>query len=496
MKRLKKAVFLLTFILITSLLFSCGNNVFSLEHDSNISTNLTKLTKIKENTKVVLTIDVPEGKVIDYLLFNEQKLTLLSNIYVFEINEDVVVKAYFKDDFELNYYTLSLPDNVNSDVDDLTKIKKDTLITLTIDLPLKRLLDKLLINEKEAKNIINNTYSFVLTENTVVKAYFIFEDGWKKASLYETLTFGTLITTMEFIKEGHLEANIELKENEEISELQVLLNIDENKEIKEAIGSVNYFYEETNPSINFYYDTLYSYVEYIESEEVVKFSYLSDLLLFKINNLDEFIGEEGNDLTDIEFISTIISELSKILLSNMNNDYLNDNVFLLKKFNRYKFLVIANKEILLNLNGLEDYVELITLLPDFELVLEMYFTGLNVSHLDFDIKIGKESITEVKGNLSYTTKTITKPDNLDDYPLLDSTSYQYNIYLNELTMLDIEVAGYLVDEVIKIFDFNDYSLFEQINISGLYLDKDYLYPLTAEALKENNTNIYIKWKSN
>ena len=51
----------------------------------------------------------------------------------------------------------------------------------------------------------------------------------EKASLYETLTFGSLITTTEYIKEGYLETNIEMKEDGNVNELSVLLNIDEIK---------------------------------------------------------------------------------------------------------------------------------------------------------------------------------------------------------------------------------------------------------------------------
>lgn len=494
MKRFKKAFFLLTLIFFSTMLFSCGDKGFNLEIDENMTTNLIELSNIKKDTKITLTISVPEGKAIDYLLFNEQKLALSSNVYVFYITEDVTAKVFFKDDVAPTYYSLTLPDNVSADVTDLNEIVKDTLVTLTVSVPKKRLLDKVLVNEQEVQMEVDNSYSFSLTQNTVVKVYYIFEDNWKRASLYQTLTFGSLIATMEFIKEGHLEANIEMIENGNLNELSMLLNIDENKAIKEAIGSVNYVHEETNPLINIYYDSLYSYVEYTENDEVTRFSYLSDLLFLRINNLDDFIGEEGNSLTDLEFISTIISELTTILLSNMNNDYLNDNIFLLKKLTRYKFLVIADKETLLNLNGLEEYHELLNRLPEFEIVLEVYFKNLDLTHLDFEIKISDESITEIKGHLSYTDKTITKPTDLDEYPLIESASYQYNLYVDEATMLEVEVASYLIDELVKHIDFSDSTLLEQFNISGLYLDETFLIPLTAEALKVNNTSIYIKWK--
>lgn len=496
MKKFKKVFFLLFVILFSTLLFSCRDKGFTLEHDENITTNLSELNNIEEDTKITLTINVPEGKAIDYLLFNEQRLALSSNVYVFHITEDVVVKVFFKDYVAPNFYSLTLPENVTADVDDLKEIRKDTLVTLTIDVPQKRLIDKLLINDVAANNIVGNTYSFILTENTVVKVFLVFEDNWKKASLYETLTFGSLITTTEYIKEGYLETNIEMKEDGNVNELSVLLNIDENKEIIEALGSAKYVYEDNNPLINFYYDSIYSYVEYIDNEKTTRLSYLSELLLMRINNLEEFIGEEGTNLTDLEVISNMISELTTILLSNMNNEYLNDNIFLLKKLNRYKFLVIANKETLLSLNGLEDYYELLTRLPNFEFVLEVYFKNLDLTHLDFEIKIGDGVITNIKGSLAYTDKTIVKPTNLDDYLLIDLSSYQYNLYLDEVTMLDIEVSSYIIDEIVEYADFNDYTLLEHFNISGLYLDDAFLIPLTKEALKENNTNIYIKWKEN
>ena len=137
MKKFKKVFFLLFVILFSTLLFSCRDKGFTLEHDENITTNLSELNNIEEDTKITLTINVPEGKAIDYLLFNEQRLALSSNVYVFHITEDVVVKVFFKDYVAPNFYSLTLPENVTADVDDLKEIRKDTLVTLTIDVPQK-----------------------------------------------------------------------------------------------------------------------------------------------------------------------------------------------------------------------------------------------------------------------------------------------------------------------------------------------------------------------
>ena len=66
------------------------------------------------------------------------------------------------------YYSLTLPDGVISDQENNNKIKENTTVTLTINTPIEDIVS-FKVNDIEKKDeLINNTYTFVITEDVVV----------------------------------------------------------------------------------------------------------------------------------------------------------------------------------------------------------------------------------------------------------------------------------------------------------------------------------------
>lgn len=68
-------------------------------------------------------------------------------------------------------YSLTLPDGVSASVENLDKIEKNTEIILTITPPVGKELESLKVNNSVV-SVSNNTYSFKITENTVVEVAF------------------------------------------------------------------------------------------------------------------------------------------------------------------------------------------------------------------------------------------------------------------------------------------------------------------------------------
>ena len=104
------------------------NVYYNLTLPEGVNSNQEDNTKIKENTTVTLTINAPIEDIASFKVNDiEKKDELINNMYTFVITEDVVVSVI------LNvYYNLTLPEGVNSNQEDNTKIKENTTVTLSI----------------------------------------------------------------------------------------------------------------------------------------------------------------------------------------------------------------------------------------------------------------------------------------------------------------------------------------------------------------------------
>src|SRR5690554_3700512 len=278
MKYLKRRILIFSLLLTIIILISCSNKTYKLTIDSNIEVNVNNLKKIKENELVTITITIPTNKSIDYILFNEEIIYLTRNTYSFIMTEDVVIKVIYKN-IDTGIYSLNLPLEVTTNIKDLNNIKKDTLITLKINIPPKRVFRVLRINNQTVDTLTENTYSFTITENTVVSVYFDFLDNYKPVVITEVLAFGYRLKDLNIISEGLL--NIKGNFNESTLNFDFLL--DEDIKIIKSKGELNI----NNNNINYYYDNDNTYLK-IENETIKESKYYKGFLMpFKINNFLE-----------------------------------------------------------------------------------------------------------------------------------------------------------------------------------------------------------------
>jgi predicted AlkP superfamily pyrophosphatase or phosphodiesterase len=154
-----------TFVITEDVVVSVILNVYyNLTLPEGVNSNQEDNTKIKENTTVTLTINAPIEDIASFKVNDiEKKDELINNMYTFVITEDVVVSVI------LNvYYNLTLPEGVNSNQEDNTKIKENTTVTLSITAPIEDIAS-FKVNDIEKKDeLINNMYTFVITEDIVV----------------------------------------------------------------------------------------------------------------------------------------------------------------------------------------------------------------------------------------------------------------------------------------------------------------------------------------
>lgn len=474
MKKVKKVSFLVISFLIVLLLISCKTKTYSLENKSSyITINHPNLNKIKENESITLTISIPEEKVIDYLLINNDKITITTNTYSFTIKQNTVIDVIFKDVFSPNYFSLNLPKYVTANIDDLTNIYKGTTITLTINEPVKRVFDKLFINKEIITSLTNNTYTFNIKENTVVNVYFLFLDDWLNTSFVEKLNFGVNMLKTELIKPGTLEINLEVLNETNINNLSIVFNINKDKKILESLLETNEF--------SLYYDNKHSYFKIKEELEDELFYYLSSYFLINLN----YYIDDNNSFTAFYVLYDVLENIIK----NYTNEAFIDSIILLKKENKNKILAIINNDLLQNINSLEPYRELFMLLPEFNAILEIYFDNYELDYFTFELSLEN---TLIKGELTYTEKLIHKPDFTDECDFKDVKDYVYNIYLNDSNKISVTLNNYFVNEFIN--NIESFDILNKLNVEGLYLDKDFIYPLVINDLNNELLNIYIKWQ--
>ncbi len=130
----------------------------------SISSNQEDDNKIKENTTVTLTLTTPVEDIASFKINGvEKKDALVDNTYTFIMTENVVVTAIVN-----VYYHLVLPEGVTSNQEDDNKVKKDTMVTLTLATSIEEIVS-FKVNDIEKKGEINNnTYTFVVTEDVTV----------------------------------------------------------------------------------------------------------------------------------------------------------------------------------------------------------------------------------------------------------------------------------------------------------------------------------------
>lgn len=147
---------------------------FSLTLPDEVTSNIDNEEEILENKEVVLTVNVPENKVVDELKVNGVVVTLTNNKYTFNIKKDTVVTITFKE--VIKYVSLDLKSGITTTLENVEEVLIGSEVTIKINVPVGKALVKVLINEleftPEDENYVNGTYTFTITEDTVVSAIF------------------------------------------------------------------------------------------------------------------------------------------------------------------------------------------------------------------------------------------------------------------------------------------------------------------------------------
>src|SRR5690554_5743120 len=163
------------FFVVLFILTSCGTfdtATHSLSLPEEVTADVQDLDFIKKGTRIKLTINIPEGKELDWFKVNDKEVTVNNNVYNFTISENTVITIGFKDIvIEGVFYTLTLPEGVISNQANLNEVLENTAIKLNINPPLGKELDWLKVND-ELVEVTNNTYVFTITKNTIVTINF------------------------------------------------------------------------------------------------------------------------------------------------------------------------------------------------------------------------------------------------------------------------------------------------------------------------------------
>ena len=183
----------------------------------------TDNTKILENTNVVLTIVVPEGKKLCSIKVDdiEKKDEVVANKLTIKMTKDITVTVVFED-LPLAYYSLTLPDGVTSDQSDNTKILKDTNVILTIVVPDGKKLESLKVDGIEKKaEVANNKLTIKMTKDIIVTV--VFED---LPPTYYSLTLPDGVTSdqsdnTKILENTNVELTIVVPEGKKLESIKV-----------------------------------------------------------------------------------------------------------------------------------------------------------------------------------------------------------------------------------------------------------------------------------
>lgn len=142
----------------------------TLELSEGVTSN-TELI-IDKGTSVVLTVEVPENKRVASFKVNGVVQQLdIENQYTFVIEDNASVEVLFEDDT----YSLELPLEITTNIENLNGIIKGTEVVLTINTPAGKLFKELRVNGVLV-SVEGNTYAFTLTEDVIVSVVFVDED--------------------------------------------------------------------------------------------------------------------------------------------------------------------------------------------------------------------------------------------------------------------------------------------------------------------------------
>lgn len=479
MKHLKRTTLIFSLFLTIIMLISCNNKTYKLTIDNNIEVNVNNKNKIKENELVTITITIPINKDIDYMLFNDEIIYLTRNAYSFIMDEDVVITVIYKN-IDTGIYSLKLPYQITTNIEDLNNIKKDTLVTLNINIPPKRVFRVLRINNQTVETLTDNTHSFEITENTVVSVYFDFLDNYQTVPITEVLSVGYRLKDLNIISEGLLN----IKGNFNNNNLEVDFLLDKDINVIKSKGQLNL----NNKTINYYYDNENTYLKFENESKYYKGFFMP----FKINNFLDLFYQTEQEITD-ELNLFVFADVVKIIFANLNNQDILNSIYFLKNDNNYKLLAFLSKDSLLSIKGLSQFNEVIEKLPEFYLELEVIMNDDKIIYSAINITGSNIETFNLNLIISYNTSEITPVEDLNAYEETFTVKSLITVYITEDIFLELTIDDILLNQLQNISNEDLYNYLNKFNITGLYTDINYQNLLKISDLIENkNLIIYVK----
>lgn len=493
---MKKRFYLIIFtLLLTITLVACTpKNTYKLTLPEFVTSDVSDINKVLDETLVTLTVSERDGFVLDELKANDVLLNVFNNKATFIMKEDTVISVSFSVLGEGVYYKLTLGENITVNISNLDKILENTTIVIKVNVPEGKLIDQFLVNNVKETLNDNNEFTFDIKSNSNITVTFK-DDPNKELDVVDILL---LIKNLnpEILKSSDVNNfSFNIIDEDYGNEIDIKLLIDLNPEIGERI--FYYLFKETYAEDSEYVveqygknSKLYKYEDY-EEETVVNNYLLTDsgisLLLSSTFNLGDFIIHPTA-------LNNAIKTLFTMFKDDINEDSIIKDIKGKKIDDTYELKLSFGNE------SFDDF---------YHMFGEFYFENIDEDELekireqyesfqiDFTVLIKDNNIVgflvdfemlEYKGKLSYTTTT----NNIDfEYIDIDKAisipGYNVKIYDNDDLLLEINEE----EDIDYLNEINFYYK-EGLKFEGLYFDKELTKPFDNRALVEELV-LYIKY---
>ncbi len=314
---------------------------YKLTLGENVSSNISNTNKILKDDEVVLTVDVPQGKSLMLFKVNDEEVELINNTYTFNIKEDTTITAVFK-----NYYRLTLPEFVSSNISDLNIVYEGYNVVLMIEELENKVVTSFKVNDIEV-DLINNTYEFIMIEDTTITVAY---ENVYTLTLPDNVTAniddlnniinGTLITLTVHLNSN--EGLVYFKVNNQIVELdnyKYSFNITSNTVVE---IDVTEYYSLTLPEGITANISDLSAIENgteviltvsLDDEKHLKDLYVNDEVVKTFSTYYKFIINEDTNITFTYYDKALLNDVLDFLLT-VDKTFIKEGVF---KFEMNKF---------------------------------------------------------------------------------------------------------------------------------------------------------------
>lgn len=463
---------------------------FKLTLDPGITSDVTNLNQVEENTLVTVTITVPENKYVDSFKVNGEEKELSNNSYSFTITKNTNITVTFEDLTQgVTYYSLILPTEVNSNFTNLTQIEENSEVILTLNLVGNLEVDKFLVNNEEV-TLVNNKYTFNITKNTTVEVVYL--TAWEEVeqtdieALVNSLDLtiyrpGTFKLVNRQIVDEHkvdivswflLDENFDLIQGYEINS-SYSQDILENVFINYLDGSYNYLIIDNHNSEGERYHSS-SHVSYMDTS-------MQGLEIF-----GAFFGEDPIMPKGFNSLNDLINNIFNNGKESLLNGELFDSAKYFEYDNLIKIEIIDEHNFLVDLfiefrDFFEGDDELVIILEDNKVKQVTFKRGddafIEFIYEEFDFEIDERIAAINTSEVEYNT---------------------YNYHLGEDEVVTVSLDLEFVDEFVNVSLFEIYNLLKPYKptkrVTALYLDEDFTTLLEVEDFLTDNLDIYVKWE--